>query len=1174
VKVTGLVDEAARRTIREALDTTLVVEAAAGTGKTSELVQRVAAVIRSGRGRVGSLIAVTFTEKAAGEMKLRLRTELDRALSDAEGAPEVHARLRAALSELETARIGTIHGLCGELLRAHPVEAGVDPAFRTADEELSQRLLRAEFEHWLDSLRKAPPPGVLRVLSRGRIDDGEDGREALWFALRALTDTRDFDALYRYPEGFDRARELPRVARELYALGKLAAPVQSPKDPLRKALAEIKKRLHAVRGASLGELEAALRALSKKRDLWDQPGRGERFGSELRADVIKRRDAARADLLAVMAKASAELAAHLCRELREVVARYEAQKAREGVLDFFDLLLRARQLLRDAPHVRRALADGTTHVFVDEFQDVDPVQGEILLYLASADPAESDPYAAPLVPGKLCVVGDPKQSIYRFRRADIALYDRIKRHLVTRGAEVATLSTSFRSVPALQSVVNAAFAPWMGGDASLGQAAYVPLSAFRAGRPGQPAVVALPAPRPFSDYAAAGSAPKVTKKAVNGSLPDAVAAYIDWLVRESGYVVEEGGVDVPVAARHVCLLFKRFRSWEGDVTRPYVRALEARRVPHVLSGGRGLFEREEVRALMAALTAVEWPDDELAVYATLRGPFAGFSDDVLLRYRLTDGSLSPFRADPEAHAEAPELREVAEVLSLVRRLHYARNAEAASGTIARLLAALRAHAGVAIWPTGEQALGNLLRIAELARAFEQRPEATSFRAFLAYLEARAAQGEMADATVVEESSDGVRLMTVHGSKGLEFPVVVLCDPAAPLRVEHPSRYIDSARGLWAQALCGAEPEELAEHRAEVTAHDEAELVRLTYVAATRAKEMLVVPSTAEGPLEGWLELLRPAVHPASEQARKTQPSALRLPAFGPTSFVIHEHDQYADPERGVIPGVHRPAQGDHELVVWDPCLLGPRETPLAGVSQEELLKADGAEGRDEAGLLAYRAHVVERTARRERGATPSYHVRSVTGEAALAEAQGEGAARSADDAPEPREADVLAELSALGVTLIDTGAARDLGLGGTRFGRLVHALFEYARPGGPSLDVLSGALARTLGASEHERAHAVERVARAQEHPFWKRIEAADARGEAMREAQLVALRAPGELVEGVADLVCFEEHAGARSVLLVDFKTDGRLVHATRYARQLDAYAAALRAALGMPVERALFWV
>jgi ATP-dependent helicase/nuclease subunit A len=151
VKVTGLVDEAARRTIREALDTTLVVEAAAGTGKTSELVQRVAAVIRSGRGRVGSLIAVTFTEKAAGEMKLRLRTELDRALSDAEGAPEVHARLRAALSELETARIGTIHGLCGELLRAHPVEAGVDPAFRTADEELSQRLLRAEFEHWLDS---------------------------------------------------------------------------------------------------------------------------------------------------------------------------------------------------------------------------------------------------------------------------------------------------------------------------------------------------------------------------------------------------------------------------------------------------------------------------------------------------------------------------------------------------------------------------------------------------------------------------------------------------------------------------------------------------------------------------------------------------------------------------------------------------------------------------------------------------------------------------------------------------------------------------------------------------------------------------------------------------------------------------------------------------------------
>jgi ATP-dependent exoDNAse (exonuclease V) beta subunit len=1157
MKVDGLIDAAARMAIREQLDTTLVVEAAAGTGKTTELVQRITRIVETGKGRVSTLIAVTFTEKAAGEMKLRLRTELDRSLLRQRENDVVRARVQQALSELETARIGTIHALCAELLRAHPVEAGVDPGFRVADGELTQRLLRTELAAWLERVRQAPPPGVLRVLSRARVEEPQLAQEALWRAVQSLADTRDFDALYAFPK-FDRETSLRAVAEELRALAELANESQETRCPLRRALQLIGRTLASVEGGSLDELEAALRKLSRERDAWGLSGRGERFGRRLpRAEVVQRREHARALLTALMADVGAELSALLCRELRAVVEAYEARKAREGVLDFFDLLLRTRALLRQSASVRARMADSVSHLCVDEFQDIDPVQCEILLYLAASDPVCNDAYAAPLVPGKLFVVGDPKQSIYRFRRADIALYDRIKRHLVETGAEVLTLSTSFRSLPEIQGFVNATFAPFMSGDVTRGEAAYVPLAAHRPARLDQPSVVALPAPRPF------GRSGRVTKTAVEACMPEAVAAFVTWLVRESGYTVHEGGELVPVEARHVCLLFSRFRNFEGDVTRPYVRELEARSVPHLLSGGRSFFAREEVEAMLSALSAIEWPDDKLAVYSTLRGPFVGLTDEQLLQYRLSFGTLSPMHK-VELDALAPPLREVAEVLSLLRRLHLMRNRRSIATTLEAFLAGLRAHAGVAIWPTGEQALGNVLRMAELARSFEQKPEATSFRVFLEALALRAEQGEMADAPVVEESSDGVRLMTVHAAKGLEFPVVVLCDPGAPQRVEHPSRYIDAERGLWAQALCGAEPEELRMRRAEVAQHDEAERIRLTYVAATRAKEMLVVPTTCAGPVAGWLQCFEKALHPARAQMRSPRPHTYRLPAFGSAAMQASAQEAPVDLEETVCPGVHQPELGQHQVVFWDPQLFGACTAPVAGISQGELLKAEGAaapnEARATAAHEAYEARV-HRT--REAGSTPSYSVRGVT------------ASHSEGDDEEGQQ-DPQKKLAGYGVTLVDSGAARGGDVGGTRFGSLVHGLFEHLEPGAPEAELaaLARALGRSLGASHAECEEARRRVHLAQKHPFFARIAAAHARHALFREAALVHADAASSLREGVADLVFVDNDGSREWLVLVDFKTDAVLKTPARYADQLAQYASALALSRGLTVERVLFWV
>ncbi|HEX5657814.1 MAG TPA: UvrD-helicase domain-containing protein [Polyangiales bacterium] len=1149
-EIEGLVDGRARHAIRTELDRTLVVEAAAGTGKTTELVQRIVAMVETGRARLSSIVSVTFTEKAAGEMKLRIRTELDRALGE-ERSSEARERLLRALSELETAKMGTIHALCADLLREHPIEAGTDPAFQVADGMTARALFERAFDGWFERTLDDPPEGVRRVLARRAFDPQAEGaREQLARAASSLSDRRDFATPYRR-DPLDRVAAVEEMLRELTQLATLASQSSMHTDPLRRSLRELGQRLAQVPKGDVDAGEAFLRQLRKdRRKVWSSfTGRGRMFAPSLeRAEVVERRAQSRQHLEDCVQRLDADLAACLSRELLPILAAYEEEKRASGALDFFDLLLHTRDLLRDHDAVRQRVQGEVTHLFVDEFQDTDPVQSEILLLLAADEPGERDPWRAVPVPGKLFVVGDPKQSIYRFRRADVALYERIKQHLLERGAALLSLSTSFRSLPAIQSLVNASFGPLMQGAVERGQASYVALSPFRAARAGQPALIALPAPKPFSEWG------KVTKKAVEQSLPSAVGAWVDWLVRKSGYHVQEGGVDVPVQPRHVCLLFKRYRAWGvEDVSREYVRALEARGVPHVLSGGRSFHTREEVIALRATLSAIEWPDDALNVYATLRGPFLAFHDELLLRFKQRVRHLHPLGPVERAELGADEL-EVADALAFLAELHRKRNQRPIAHTIAAFLHHFRVHAGVAIWPTGEQALGNVLRLLDYGRSYE-RGCASSFRGFVEWLALHAELGEAADAPVIEESSDGVRIMTVHAAKGLEFPIVVLCDPGAPIQKEFASRYIDVESQIWAEPLCDAEPAELFEHRELVQDHDEAESVRITYVAATRAKEMLVVPVVGEGRIDGWTSLLAPGLYPPPERRRSAIPAA-GCPAFTGDSVMNRPVDSYDGPEASVAPGEHVPMLGEHRVVWWDPWLLDLDRRASGGVTQQDLLKEDSAA--QERGLAEYEAYRLQRSVDRAAGARPSLRTRAIT----------ELAGELTDEvvvAPATHE-----------LIVIDSGATRDGRPSGKRFGTLMHALFEHAvLAGGPDasareLEGLSRFVARSLGATEAERTRAVSDVALALRHPLFERIERAHARGELFREAPVTSCPEAGELREGIVDLA-FREHG---KMVLVDFKTDVVIAEVTRYAQQLSLYAGALEKALGEPVECVLFRV
>jgi ATP-dependent helicase/nuclease subunit A len=189
--------------------------------------------------------------------------------------------------------------------------------------------------------------------------------------------------------------------------------------------------------------------------------------------------------------------------------------------------------------------------------------------------------------------------------------------------------------------------------------------------------------------------------------------------------VEEDGDLTAIRPRHIAILFRRFRNFGGDVTRGYVRSLEARRIPHVLVGGRSFYECEEVIAFRAALGAIEWPDDELSVFATLRGPLFALNDEALLLFRQgveKDGTLKTRRLNPMRPIDRamipPATVEVADALELLRDLHIGRNRRPIAQTIMMLLEAVRARAGLALWPTAEQALANTQRMIDMARQFE------------------------------------------------------------------------------------------------------------------------------------------------------------------------------------------------------------------------------------------------------------------------------------------------------------------------------------------------------------------------------------------------------------------------------------------------------------------------
>jgi ATP-dependent exoDNAse (exonuclease V) beta subunit len=1049
------------------------VEASAGTGKTTELVNAIAEALAGGV-RVERIAAVTFTYQAAGEMKLRVRQRLEDLQTPATSE---------ALQHLDRAFIGTIHAFCANLLRRRPVEACVDPGFVELDQGQARRLFSRIFGSWIARRLDGPSPALRRALARLAWRDNitapvTDLEAAAW----NLAEWRDHSAPWE-------KREIAREARidELLRHARRVVDVWLDKEAgwARRILVDIVERLERAQAAGVFDLDDAESEIASVRQRLRHAKLSKRTPAGLAWAEFQ-------NAVKLFAQdADADLASHLRDELWDAVEVYQDAKRESGYLDFFDLLLYARNLLCHEG-ARVELQARFDRVFVDEFQDTDPLQVEILTKLAS--------------PEKLFVVGDSKQSIYRFRRADPQVFFDVRERLLYAGAEERRLGVSYRSTRPIQTFVNAAF------EGAIPH--YLALSGGSPGPEDQPSVVALPMPRPYDGD-------QIKANAILECSPSTVAAFIQWLLTSSGWTVREDKISRrrPIKAEDICIIFQRFTNNKKDLTQDYVRSLEARKIEHVLVGSKGLHQREETAAIRAALRAIEWPDDELTLYAVLHGPLFGIDDATLLRFKEQHGRLWPF-AEPPGDVDS-EFEPVWQCFAILRELHRKRNHLPIAETIRATMDAVRAHASIAFHSGGPRRLANLHRIAELARQAETGSMLT-FRAFVRWLEEEARSGESAEAPVLEQQANGVRIMTAHKAKGLEFPVVILADLSAGLTgPEGGSRWLDTERNLCAQRLLRCAPWELVDHRAEEEQAERDEAARLAYVAATRAKDLLVVCALGDTEYQdGWLQPLYDALYPSKDRRRTPEI------AWSGEETVLNAPVQAKEDQ--IRPGVHRPRSGNHRVLWFDPNELELKDPPSQGAEREHLL--DGTRAQIDDGLARYAAWRAARSKAIESGSNPTFTVRLATEAVFVQEA-------------------LTIPVEVVGIDVDSTSHGR-------RFGRLVHAVLQ------------SGGAAAVHGRrwnATPTEVLAAEEIARVVlKHPL---VAPAPGR-EIFREMPLVVRLKDGAIMEGRVDLAWTD----GESWTVIDYKTDS--ADRARYKRQLQIYALALERATGKPARGVLLEV
>jgi ATP-dependent helicase/nuclease subunit A len=785
-------------------DRSLMVRAGAGTGKTTVLVERfVQAVIEDGA-PVEGILAITFTDKAAAEMKTRVRgrfLELGR-----------RAEARAA----EGAWISTIHGFCARVLRAHALSAGIDPDFRVLNELEAERIAADAFDGALEAFM------------------GENEAPERLEMVAAYTPDRLRDMV-----GTAHSRLRSRGQRQP-ALEEVAAPqVAGQLERLRAALdAALRELAGAGEGKAVGtaldRLErcaALLERLPAGRlaDPYDLEGLS--VGVNAKALCTPACDEYREafDAYATLCRAQSEYRTHtMLRVLLQLYGRhYEEGKRRRSGLDFEDLELIARDLLARDEGLRRQHAERFAHVLVDEFQDTNPLQNQLLEQL------ERD---------NLFRVGDERQSIYGFRNADVEVF---RDHWANAEQEgrAESVTVNFRSRGELLEAIDTCFERTWGGD-------FEPLREAEGARERPPRVARC------VELLVVDKSKARWEEALGAEDPFGTAMHgaTAWRAAEARLLakrVDELRAEGRWRWCDIVLLLRATTSMAF-----YERALEERGIPTHVVGGRGYWAQQQVTDLRHWLAALANPLDEMAVYSVLASPLAGLSLDAvaLIGLAAREAGRDVWRTISERNGPSDELperdrRRLSQFVELFERERRAAPRVSLETLIDHAVTRTGYDRHVLSLPAGRRRMANVRKLMRLAREFEA-DEGRDLRGFIDTLAERdAVQPREGEAPLEAEALDAVRLMTIHRAKGLEFPVVCVADLGKDGREDYGSLRLseDGRLGLRLASIGGGavDSEELERIKAEQKRLGEQEEKRIFYVAVTRAEEHLVLSGATD-----------------------------------------------------------------------------------------------------------------------------------------------------------------------------------------------------------------------------------------------------------------------------------------------------------------------------------------
>ena len=859
-------DEAARQRIRDSLDESLFVEAGAGTGKTTSLVDRVMTLAIFGRTTLDQIAVITFTDAAAAELRDRVRERLERTASAADLTDDERGRAQRALGDLDRSSIQTLHSFARAILGERPLEAGLPPAFETMDAIQSELAFEEAWAEWVDWALEAPElrPDLELAFSLG-LTPGHL-REV------ALTFHQNYDMLAEVSFADVPLPTVTAISELVGGAAELARLCQFSKiGDGDKLYDHVQVLLRAIN--RFGELEPgsppAYRLLQRTLPVKQSGGRQGDWGTdpETSANACKRLKDWLSD---IDEKAGQELAslrqaaiARILRPLQRFALDSAAERKRDGRAGFHDLLVWARDLLRDDIGVRDHFRSRFTHILIDEAQDTDPIQAEIAMFIAEGRAGEGgtdlpDDARARLwlnvtpEPGKLFVVGDPKQSIYRFRRADVTQMNTLRGLM---GGATLHLVQNFRSQQPVLEWVNCVFEPWMAEGFE--QADYVPVAprwGAATDHPAKPRVWWM------------GGPIDERIEAIRREESEAIAALLHtiagghWQVLDQAATAESGFERYRNATfSDVCILMPRRTG-----LRALELAIDEAGIPFRLEGASLIFDTQEVRDLINCLEAIDDPADQVALVAALRSPAFACSDVDLLRFSEAGGKFD-YLSDSLSEwtdGDSP----VVNALGVLRDFHERRMWVSVALLIDSFIRRRLLMEAAIDHPRTREQWRRYRFMVERARAFAEAG-GNSLRAFLEWINRQAAEGARVNETPAPESDEeAVRIMTVHGAKGLEFPVVILTALNSEPRADAPvvlfdrdSRSAEVRVGLAQSRFETAGYESLLEREKRL---EEDEATRLLYVAATRARDHLVLSMyrsdargerTAAGHIAGILE---------------------------------------------------------------------------------------------------------------------------------------------------------------------------------------------------------------------------------------------------------------------------------------------------------------------------------